>query len=81
MYEVLVNRLGGLSLSRRIVVRLTDHPHMTIAIYRGRKTIVVRLTDRPHMTIAVYRGRITITQQLAEVRHRYYFIGGGSRAV
>ena len=26
MHEVLVNRLGGLSLSRKSVVRLTDRP-------------------------------------------------------
>ena len=29
MHEVLVNRLGGLSLPRKSVVRLTDHPDMT----------------------------------------------------
>ena len=28
--EVLVNRLGGLSLSRKSVVRLTDRPDMTL---------------------------------------------------
>ena len=38
MHEVLVNRLGGLSLSRQSVVRLTDRPDMTIDDYRGRKT-------------------------------------------
>ena len=38
MHEVLVNRLGGLSLPRRSVVRLTDRPDMTLDIYRGRKT-------------------------------------------
>ena len=36
--EVLVNGLGGLSLPRKSVVRLTDHPDMTLDIYRGRKT-------------------------------------------
>ena len=30
MHEVLVNRLGGLSLPRKSVVRLTDRPDMTI---------------------------------------------------
>ena len=40
MYEVLVNRLGGLSLPRKSVVRLTDHPDMTLDVYRGRKTII-----------------------------------------
>ena len=38
MHEVLVNRLGGLSLPRKCVVRLTDRPDMTLDVYRGRKT-------------------------------------------
>ena len=38
MHEVLVNRLGGLSLPRKSVVRLTDCPYMTLDVYRGRKT-------------------------------------------
>ena len=38
MREVLVNRLGGLSLPRKSVVRLTDRPDMTLDVYRGCKT-------------------------------------------
>ena len=38
MHEVLVNRLGGLSMPRKSVVRLTDRPDMTLNVYRGRKT-------------------------------------------
>ena len=38
MHEVLVNRLGGLSLPRKTVDRLTDRPDMTLDVYRGRKT-------------------------------------------
>ena len=38
MHEVLVKRLGGLSLPRKNVVRLTDRPDMTLDVYRGRKT-------------------------------------------
>ena len=38
MHEVLVNLLGGLSLPRKSVVRLTDRPNMTLDVYRGRKT-------------------------------------------
>ena len=38
MHEVLVNRLGGLGLPRKSVVRLTDRPDMTLDVYRGRKT-------------------------------------------
>ena len=35
---VLVNNSGGLSLPRESVVRLNDHPDMTIYVYHGRKT-------------------------------------------
>ena len=38
VHEVLVNRLYGLSLPRKIVIRLTDRPDMTLDVYRGRKT-------------------------------------------
>ena len=40
MHEVLVNRLGGLSLPRKSVVRLTDRPDMTLDVNRGRKTTI-----------------------------------------
>ena len=36
VHEILVNRLGGLSLPRKSVVRLTDRPDMTLDVYRGR---------------------------------------------
>ena len=36
---VLVNRLEGLSLPRKSMVRLTDHPDMTIAVYCGCETM------------------------------------------
>ena len=38
--EVLVNSLGGLSLPRKSVARLTDRPDMTLDVYRGRKTTI-----------------------------------------
>ena len=38
VHEVLVNRLGGLSLPRKSVVTITDRPDMTTDVYRGRKT-------------------------------------------
>ena len=43
MHEVLVNRLGGLSLPRKSVVRLTDRPDMTLDVYRGCKTTMQQL--------------------------------------
>ena len=42
MHLVLVNHLGGLSLSRNSVARLTDHPDMIIAVNRG------GITAKPH---------------------------------
>ena len=42
MHEVLINRLGGLSLPKKSVVRLTDRPDMTLDVYRGRKTTTTK---------------------------------------
>ena len=38
VHEVLINHLGGLNLPRNSVVRLTDRPDMTLAVYCGCKT-------------------------------------------
>ena len=43
MQEGLVNHLGGRSLPRKSVVRLTDRPDMTLDVYRGRKTTTQQL--------------------------------------
>ena len=59
MHEVLVNRLGGLSLPRKSVVRLTDRPDMNLDVYRGRKTTMqqsniskgFRVNDWTHFAI------------------------------
>ena len=48
MHEVLVNRLGGLSLPRKSVVRLTDRPDMTLDVYHGRKN---NITTSKHIDI------------------------------
>ena len=40
MHEVLVNPIGGLSLPRKSVVRLSDRSDMTLDVYRGRKTTI-----------------------------------------
>ena len=56
VHEVLVNRLGGLSLPRKSVVRLTDRPDITLDVYRGRKATMqqnaswLRLLDSVTMT-------------------------------
>ena len=49
MHEVLVNRLGGLSLPRKSVVRLTDRPDMTLDVYRGRKTTNQQQQQHTHI--------------------------------
>ena len=85
VHEVLVNRLGDLSLPRKSVVRLTDCPGMTLDVYWQKyvhevlvnrlgdlslpRKRVVRLTDRPDMTLDVYRGRKTTIQQQQQPPH------------
>ena len=44
--EVLVNRLGGLCLPKKSVVRLTDCPDMILDVYRGRKTTIQQQQQR-----------------------------------
>ena len=43
MHEVLVNHLGGLSLPRKSVIRLTGRPDMTLDVYHGSKTTMQQL--------------------------------------
>ena len=50
MHEVLVNRLGGLSLPRKSVVRLTDRFDMTLDVYRGRK-ITIQQQQQGHLNL------------------------------
>ena len=44
VHEVPVNRLGGVSLPRKSVVRLTDRPDMPTDVYFGRKTTTQQQT-------------------------------------
>ena len=56
MHEVLVNRLGGLSLPRKSVVRLTDRPDMTLDVYRGRKTTnQQKPSSVAHISVTAYQ--------------------------
>ena len=57
MHEVLVNRLGGLRLPRKSVVRLTDRPDMTLDVYRGRKTTIQRRSKKNLFFILVSNYR------------------------
>ena len=56
VHEVLVNRLGGLSLPRKSVVRLTDRPDMTLVVYRGRKTTMQQLLNWQDIIATFLRG-------------------------
>ena len=54
VHEVLVNSFGGLSLSRKSVVRLTDRPDMTLDVFRGCKTT----TQQQQLDLCCFIGRI-----------------------
>ena len=56
MHEVLVNRLGGLCLPRKSVVRLTDRPDMILDVYRAQKTTKAKTTKIPirHIFLKIY---------------------------
>ena len=54
VHEVLVNRLGDLSLPRKSVVRLTDRPDMTLDVYRGRKTTIQQNTTWVHLPVTCH---------------------------
>ena len=65
MHEVLVNRLGGLSLPRKSVVRLTDRPDMTLDVYRGRKTTMQQQQQRQiYISMDIKQLQITKLQIL-----------------
>ena len=58
MHEVLVNRLGGLSLPRKSVVRLTDRPDMTFDVYRGRKTTIQQQQQQASIPSDLFHGHL-----------------------
>ena len=58
MHEVLVKRLGGLSLPRKSVVRLTDRPDMTLDVNRGRKT--TKQQQQPSDTFMKTRAELRV---------------------
>ena len=70
MHEVLVNRLGGLSLPRKSVVRLTDRPDMTLDVYRGRKTtmqqqqqqVVPRQVFTPYSCLLISTALVVVSR-------------------
>ena len=63
MHEVLVNRLGGLSLPRKSVVRLTDRPDMTLDVYRGRKTTMQQCQEHSEDKIVPYMIKVSSQEE------------------
>ena len=68
MHEVLVNCLGGLSLPRKSVIRLTDRPDMTLDVYRGRKTTIQPRTINDWKRLPTYVTDVQTLQGLREAR-------------
>ena len=76
MHEVLVNRLGGLSLPRKSVVRLTDRPDMTLDVYRGRNTTIQLTTCSHNIYFTIPNSEIRIANSgILEFRIRNSEIG------
>ena len=67
MHEVLVNRLGGLSLPRKSVVRLTDRPDMTLDVYHGRKTTI-------QQQLLLNEKRVIDPKQLSLWRKKWHWL-------
>ena len=53
VHEILVNGLGGVSLLRKSVVRLTDHPDMTLDVYHGLKTTSQQQQQQLNLYVAI----------------------------
>ena len=68
MHEVLVNRLGGLSLPRKSVVRLTDRPDMTLDVYRGRKT-----TKQQNQTLMSNKSQYFLLKKCEKLLSFFFF--------
>ena len=65
MHEVLVNRLGGLNLPRKSVVRLNDRPDFTLDVYRGRKTTI----QQQQILFIVQRDFLRISGKFSHIRN------------
>ena len=65
VHKVLVNRLGGLSLPRKSVVRLTDRPDMTLDVYRGRKITIQQQYNNIDVRLLADCYSLSCTKDLA----------------
>ena len=69
VHEVLVNRLGGLSLPRKSVVRLTDRPVITLEVYRGSKTTIQQQQYNKQLSFEMIR-KIIFTNYFSACIHQ-----------
>ena len=82
MHEVLVNRLGGLSLPRKSVVRLTDRPDLTLDF-----TVDVKhQCNNNNNSILVISGRLEVDNEGLCAMERFlllrrFRLEGGSNSV
>ena len=75
MHEVLINSLGGLSLPRKSVVRLTDRPDMTLDVYRARKTTMQQQQPKAFNSRALTSENPCINNDFHEpLTYRYFTI-------
>ena len=70
VHEVLVNRLGGLSLHRKSVVRLTDRLNMTLDVYRARKTTI----QQRQLSTEQVSSECRVTHKNDNSAHLYFVI-------
>ena len=72
MHDVLVNRLGGLSLPRG-VVRTTVRPDMTFDVYRGRKTTHQQHKKQQHDAVMTSHRRhyavMCLFDRMVDIQH------------
>ena len=69
VHEVLVNRLGGLSLPRKPVIRFTDCSAMTIDVYRGHETTMQQqqgITSKTYQSSPVRFVTVMVLQSQAQ---------------
>ena len=75
MHEVLVNRLGGLSLPRKSVVRLTDRPDMNLDVYRGRKTTIqIQIQKNKFLAFQLFQVTQVVSLLYNFLFHRFILI-------
>ena len=63
--EVLVNCIGGLSLPRKCVARLTDSPDMTIDVYCGCK--IITQLDQQNGAIIIEKNQNQMSLNMAHM--------------